>query len=224
MSGKVEPDHYTYDTLSRSIINKKIGAKSIRIKGNKNGGTVTVKEESGGRQALPDDKIHELVGLGLNCAEFFQSPQDIEWALSGGSLYLIQSRPVTSLFPMPEGYSAGSKIVKTELQAWFSFALWQGMLDPYTPAGLELFNGIAAGLGKKFGFNVGFNSQKFFLTVGGRLFINITSPLRNKTGEKYFLDSCNRLIPRVRKLLSLFLMIRASESGKAGLKSPINLV
>jgi len=74
VSGLVTPDHYVLDRqgfLTRSHL--------------ANGGV------------LDEDELRELAGLGRALEERFGCPQDIEWAIAGGTLYLLQSRPVTTL-------------------------------------------------------------------------------------------------------------------------------
>jgi len=46
---------------------------------------------------LTDDEIRRLVDLGNRVEAHFGSPQDIEWGIEGGEIYLLQSRPITVL-------------------------------------------------------------------------------------------------------------------------------
>ncbi len=65
-------------------------------------------------------------------------PQDIEWAWADGKLFVLQSRPITSLFPVPEGMEP------EPLQVLVSLGAFQGMLDPMTPLGHDVFRHGAA--------------------------------------------------------------------------------
>ncbi len=62
------------------------------------GGTVerVLDADEGGRQTLTEDDLRRLAELGRTLQEALGGPQDVEWALAGGELYLLQSRPVTT--------------------------------------------------------------------------------------------------------------------------------
>jgi len=116
VAGRVEPDHYVIDLLQRNILTKTLGAKQVAIYGKAGGGVHTQEIDASSQQALPDEQIFSLAELGRQIEEIFDFPQDIEWAWDGEQLYILQSRPITSLFPIPEGMSPNP------LQAMFSFA------------------------------------------------------------------------------------------------------
>jgi pyruvate,water dikinase len=107
----------------------------------------------------------------------YGSPQDIEWAVAEDKLYLLQSRPITSLFPTPQG------MPPELLKVMFSFAAVQGMNDPITPLGgdaLKLVFATGAGL---FGIRADSENQTILYTAGERLWVNFTGLLRNSTGR-----------------------------------------
>ena len=106
------------------------------------------------------------------------TPQDIEWAWADGTLYLLQARPITSLFPLPEGLPADP------LQAMLSFGAVQGMLDPITPLGRDLIEHIVAAGAQLFGMPVNAETQNALFTAGERLWINLTPLLRNTVGRR----------------------------------------
>ena len=72
------------------------------------GGTVVVRDQAGGTvtldldpevgsaQVLDEAEIARLVSVGLELEKEFGSPQDIEWAIEGEDLYVLQSRPITT--------------------------------------------------------------------------------------------------------------------------------
>src|SRR5438270_8723216 len=74
VSGEVTPDHYVVD-------------RTGNIK----------REQIVDRRVLEDEEIRQLVALGANLAARFGTPQDIEWAIEDGKIYLLQSRPITTL-------------------------------------------------------------------------------------------------------------------------------
>jgi pyruvate,water dikinase len=178
VSGMVEPDHYVVDEAGMEIIKKTLGAKALSIRGLAGGGTQTLSEDSGNLQALPDTQIVELARLGQRSADFFGAPQDMEWAWAEGRLFVLQSRAITSLFPLPEGISA------RPLEVFFSFAAWQGMLEPYSPLGQDVFTSLVVGLGRQFGAVTTVRGQNIFKEASMRLFVNITSLVRNPLGRQ----------------------------------------
>ncbi len=107
VAGLVEPDHYVVDSAAGLITGKSLGGKALSIRGQAGGGTETLREDVAARQALPDAVILELAALcGRVEALYGGAPQDIEWAWAGDRLYLLQARPVTSLYPLPIGLAA----------------------------------------------------------------------------------------------------------------------
>jgi len=92
VSGKVTPDSFTVDRNSLQIINRTISAKKLMIA---EGGEVEVPPEKQSVPSLTDEQITKLARLGLEIENFYSSPQDIEWALTGEELYILQSRPIT---------------------------------------------------------------------------------------------------------------------------------
>ncbi|MCX6054320.1 MAG: PEP-utilizing enzyme [Chloroflexi bacterium] len=177
VSGQVEPDHYVVAGSGEKILEKTLGAKALSIQGQAEGGTVTLHHSAANLQALPDEQILELARLGQQAQIYFGSPQDMEWAWAEGRLYVVQSRPVTSLYPLPLG------LAEQPLEALLFFGVWQGMIDPYTPLGRDMFSTLVAGMGSIFGAKINAREQRIFLSAGERLFVNLTGLLKNKIGR-----------------------------------------
>jgi phosphohistidine swiveling domain-containing protein len=177
VSGQVEPDHYRVEAASGRIVEKRLGAKALSIRARPGGGTEAQPEKAATRQALPDAAIAELVELGREVAGLFGAPQDVEWAWAGGQIHLLQSRPITSLFPLPPGMGP------EPLQVLISFAVVQGMLDPMTPLGLEAVRALLAGAGSIFGYKLTVQSQKAVHAAAERLWINITGLFHHRLGR-----------------------------------------
>ena len=104
VSGLVSADLYQVDKQQDSIIKKQITNKKLAIRSLPGGGTkqVALEETERQQQALEDSDILELARVGEKIEAHYGSPQDIEWALVDDSLFITQSRPITSLFPVPE--------------------------------------------------------------------------------------------------------------------------
>jgi len=92
VSGKVTPDSFTVDRNSLQIVNRTISSKELMIA---EGGEVEVQPEKQNIPSLTDEQITQLARLGLEIENFYSTPQDIEWALVGEELYVLQSRPIT---------------------------------------------------------------------------------------------------------------------------------
>jgi pyruvate,water dikinase len=177
VSGQVEPDHYVVAGSGEKVLDKTLGTKALSIQGQADGGTVTLHHSAANRQALPDEQILALARLGQQAQIYFGCPQDMEWAWAEGRLYVVQSRPVTSLYPLPLG------LAEQPLDVLLSFGVWQGMLDPYTPLGQDMFSTLVAGMGSIFGAKIDAREQRIFLSAGERLFVNVTGLLKNKIGR-----------------------------------------
>ena len=93
-------------------------------------------------------------------------------------MHLLQSRPITSLFPTPAGMPADP------LKVMLSFGAFQGMLDPMTPLGRDILSHVVAAAARLFGMALTPEAQTVFLPAGERLWVNLTPLLRNTVGRK----------------------------------------
>ncbi len=178
VAGQVEPDHYVVDTLRGQITRRTLGAKAMSIRSRPGGGTAAVQENQARAQALPDAQIQALAALGGRVAELYAAPQDIEWAWANDTLYLLQARPITSLFPTPDD------LAPAPLTVMFSFGAVQGMLDPVTPLGRDILREVMVAIRPLFGIPTTQGAQRVLFTAGERLWTNITPILRNAIGRR----------------------------------------
>ncbi len=198
VAGMVEPDHYVVDTLTGRITSKTLGAKAVAVVSRAEGGTQTISTGEA-RQALPDGQILALAQLGRRVAEAWGAPQDIEWAWDGSKLYLLQTRAITSLYPVPEGLGAADPRVL------FSFGAVQGMLDPLTPLGQDAMKLVISGAARLFGLYYDERSQRMLHSAGERLWIDITTLVRNPVGRNIASGALAYVEPSVRShLLSVW--------------------
>jgi phosphoenolpyruvate synthase/pyruvate phosphate dikinase len=102
VSGLVNAD--SYKVRNGKVIDKKISTKKLAIYALKDGGTKAqeIEPELQNRQALTDEQIVQLERMGREIEAHFGRPQDIEWCLADDTLYIVQSRPITTLYPIPE--------------------------------------------------------------------------------------------------------------------------
>src|SRR5213079_2087830 len=118
------------------------------------------------RQALTDEQILELEHIGRKIEEHFGSPQDIEWCLVDDTFYIVQSRPITTLYPIPEANDP-------ENHVYVSVGHQQMMTNPMKPLGLSFWL---------------LTTRAPMRTAGGRLFIDITSMLASPIGRETLLN------------------------------------
>ncbi|WP_026369897.1 PEP/pyruvate-binding domain-containing protein [Kallotenue papyrolyticum] len=178
VAGQVEPDHYVVDAATQRILRKQLGAKAVAIVPRAEGGTAVLPVSATTRQALPDDRIIALARLGRGIAALFGTPQDIEWAWAEGQLWILQSRPITSLFPLPVN------LPPTPLQVLFSVGAVQGVREPFTPLGRDFFRHLAAAGAGYFGVRRTAATQRVVLEAGERLFVNLTGIVRHPLGRR----------------------------------------
>ena len=102
VSGLVNAD--VYKVRDAEIIDKTIANKKLAILAAKDGGTIEQEVAPDQRQiqALPDKQILQLERIGRKIEAHFGQPQDIEWCLADGTFYIVQSRPITTLYPIPK--------------------------------------------------------------------------------------------------------------------------
>ena len=189
VSGLVEPDHFVVD--EDRIVAKSLGAKAVSIESIEGGGTRQVSVDVADRQSISDGEIVGLAQLGRHVEALFGSPQDIEWALADGGLQLLQARPITSLFPVPEGLAA------TPLRLLISFGAIQGMLAPMTPLGRDLFRVLSSTLARRFGTETTLETQAFVRVAAGRLFIDATLVTRSRHTRRVFREAIANVEPGI---------------------------
>ncbi len=98
VSGLVTPDTYVYDRIAKKLEEVRIGEKKFMIT-RQDGKNVKVEldAEKARQRVLSDGEIEKLVNLGEAIEEHYGKPQDVEWAIEGGSIYIVQSRPITTI-------------------------------------------------------------------------------------------------------------------------------
>src|SRR6266540_5422058 len=103
VSGATTPDHFVVNTQTGEIIERQVGDKRLVIWAAAGGGTERVEQAAQANTAcLSDAQIRTLAALGVRVEAHFGTPQDIEWAFDAtGQLWLLQTRPITTLFPLP---------------------------------------------------------------------------------------------------------------------------
>lgn len=114
--------------------------------------------QKSGENKISDEKIYELVQIGKNIQNSFGSEQDIEWCLKDNTFYIVQSRPITTLYPKPQS-SDGFK------RCYYSMGHLQMMTNTILPLGGEFLSRM-----------MGTESPSF---CGGRIYVDITRHLKS---------------------------------------------
>ncbi len=98
VQGEVTPDHYEVDKESMTITNKQVREQTKQLvrRGSENK-EIHVPESIGEKQKITDRIIIELAHLSRDLEKHYYFPQDSEWAVEGGKVYLVQTRPITTV-------------------------------------------------------------------------------------------------------------------------------
>jgi phosphohistidine swiveling domain-containing protein len=177
VSGQVEPDHFEVDSLTGAISRQTLGAKQISTRGRAGGGVESVAEAAAARQTLSAGEIRQLVAVGQQIQNEYGAPQDIEWAFAHGRPSILQSRAITSLFPVP-------RVSFDPLIVWLSFGAVQGLVGPLTPLGRDLIQHFVTGAGRLFGLSLRYDQVDAFASAGERLWIKMSDVLRHPLGHR----------------------------------------
>jgi phosphohistidine swiveling domain-containing protein len=206
VSGAVNPDHFVADTATGKIVERRLGDKRVAIVAGPEGGTQRVELAADKQSAsLSDGQILALAELGGRVEEHYGAPQDTEWAIDGdGGIWLLQARPITTLFPLPEDAPTDEE----HLRVYFSFNVAQGVYGPQTPMGIQVFRLITSSVAAFAGHppRNPYNGAGFFIEAADRMFIDITSVLRSEQGrrlfERFMTNMEARTVPIVRQLVN----------------------
>lgn len=174
VSGLVNPD--IYKVRKGRIADKKISTKKLAIYALEDGGTEEkqIEAEHQNQQTLTDEQILELERMGRTIEAHFDCPQDIEWCLYENKFFILQSRPITTLYPIPQVQDGKNHV-------YISFGHQQMMTDAMKPLGLSFLQ---------------FVSDDFPLTqAGGRFFIDLAPDLASPMGRKIALMALGKMDP-----------------------------
>ncbi len=106
VSGTVTPDHYVISKNNGSLVDKEIAQKELMfVRDEKTGKTVMrkVPQDKAGSQVLTDRELEIIAELGKSVEKHYDFPQDIEWAVEGDDIFLLQSRPITVFYEEEKG-------------------------------------------------------------------------------------------------------------------------
>ena len=183
VSGRVEAD--AYGVRGGSVVSTSIGSKPFAVRAVPGGGTAEVPIPPGRRRerVLTDAQVVRLAGLGRRIEAHLGRPQDIEWCLAGDEFHIVQSRPITTLFPVPTAADA-------QYRVYVSVGHAQMMTDPMRPLGISVWQHTAL---------IPMHE------AGGRLFVDVTPRLASPATRALTLDVLGRGDPLLRDALETVL-------------------
>ncbi|HDR6956608.1 MULTISPECIES: phosphoenolpyruvate synthase [Bacillus cereus group] len=180
VSGLVSADNYK--VKEDEIVEKVIATKKLAIYGRKEGGTERKKIAPNQQkfQTLTEQQILQLARIGRQIEAYFGCPQDIEWCLVDDTIYIVQSRPITTLYPIPE-------VNDGENHVYISVGHQQMMTDAMKPLGLSFFL---------------LTTSAPMCKAGGRLFVDATQRLASPASRDYLINTLGKSDPLIRDALT----------------------
>lgn len=179
VSGLVSAD--CYKVQEDEIVDKRIATKKLAIYGRKEGGTesqqIDPKQQT--TQTLTEQQILQLAHIGRQIEAYFGCPQDIEWCLVDDTFYIVQSRPITTLYPIPE-------VDDNDKHVYLSVGHQQMMTDPIKPLGLSFWM---------------LTTRAPIRKAGGRLFVDISQNLASPDRRNMFIEAIGKSDPLLKDAL-----------------------
>lgn len=183
VSGLVAGDVYT--VRDDQVVTTAVATKPRLVQASPGGGTqdAPVEPQRQTQPALTDAQVVRLVQLGRRIEAHLGRPQDIEWCLVGDDFHIVQSRPITTLFPVPRSDDQ-------ENHVYVSVGHQQMMTDAMKPLGLSLWQ---------------LTTPRPMREAGGRLFVDVAPVLATPAGRTYLLETLGKSDPLVRDALQTVL-------------------
>ena len=183
VSGLVNAD--VYKVWDGEVVGKTVATKQLAFHASPAGGTQeqAIEPERQEQPALTDAQVVRLAQLGRRIEVHFGCPQDIEWCLVDDGFQFVQSRPITTLFPIP---AAGDR----ENHVYVSVGHQQMMTDAMKPLGISLWQ-LTAG--------------RPMYEAGGRLFVDVTRGLASPASRAGLLEVLGKSEPLIRGALQTIL-------------------
>lgn len=173
VSGRVNAD--TYKVRDGQIVARAVGDKRLAIYASPGGGTEeqAIDPAQQKQPALTDAQVVRLAQLGRRIEAHFGRPQDIEWCLVDDGFQIVQSRPITTLFPIPVADDR-------ENHVYLSVGHQQMMTDPMKPLGLSVWQ---------------LTALPRMYEAGGRLFVDVTQRLASPATRGGILEALGKADP-----------------------------
>jgi phosphoenolpyruvate synthase/pyruvate phosphate dikinase len=171
VSGEADPDVFVVDKLKHEIIETHIGGKQTVITLNPAGGTVQSNCANHPEASVTPAQVLELAGLLEQVEAYYQKPVDIEWAISGEKIFLLQARPITTYLPLPEEMVTAPGQPKRLYSN--SALIEQGLQEPLSVLGTDFLGCVLNEVGGQIARGaIGLDGVAF--TTGGGYYMNIS--------------------------------------------------
>ncbi len=183
VSGLVNAD--VYRVRDGEVVAKAIATKQLATYASPEGGTheQAIEPERQEQPALTERQVVQLAQLGRRIEAHFGSPQDIEWCLVDNGFQIVQSRPITTLFPIPAADDG-------ENHVYVCVGHGQMMTDAIKPLGLSLFQ---------------LTALRPMYDAGGRLFVDVTRELASPARRAGLLEVLGKGDPLIGDALQTIL-------------------
>jgi pyruvate,water dikinase len=203
VSGLVNAD--VHQVRDGGIVAKAVATKQLAIHALPAGGTEERPIDPARQEqpALTDAQVVQLARLGRRIEAHFGCPQDIEWCLVDDGFRIVQSRPITTLFPVPA-------VDDRENHVYVSVGHQQMMTDPMKPLGLSLWQ---------------LTTPAPMYEAGGRLFVDVTRGLASPASRTGLLEALGKSDPLIRDALQTVLdrgdfIPSLPDEGPDGVRAP----
>jgi len=175
VAGLVNAD--VYKVRDGEVVARAVATKQLAIHACPTGGTreLAIEPEIQEQPALTDTQIVRLAQLGRRIEAHFGCPQDIEWCLVDDGFQIVQSRPITTLFPVPAAGDQGNHV-------YVSVGHQQMMTDAMKPLGLSAWQLTAA---------------RPMTVAGGRLFVDVTQMLGSPASRDALVQALGKSDPLI---------------------------
>jgi rifampicin phosphotransferase len=183
VSGLVDAD--TFEVRDGGLVATRIATKPSAVHPSSDGGTERrpIEPERQQQPALTETEVVQLAQLGRRIEAHFGHPQDVEWCLDEDGFHIVQSRPITTVFPIPE-------VDDDEDHVYVSVGHQQMMTDPMKPLGLSVWR---------------LTSPAPMREAGGRLFVDVTAALASPAARAAIVTGLGRSDPLIGDALRIVL-------------------
>ncbi len=182
VDGEVSPDQWIVDRASGNILSENIMEKSYMTKAEEKGVSLRdVRADMKLRASLNNGQIKQLAALAKKVQNLYNNPQDMEWAFDGYHFFIVQSRDITTLYPVDEEILKSNKL---RIFLCYNTAI-QGIIEPFTPLGYEFCRVNFAGY-----TSIYYNRKKkdlypkWIKVINGRLYYDLTEIVGKKLYAK----------------------------------------
>jgi phosphoenolpyruvate synthase/pyruvate phosphate dikinase len=165
--------------LGEALVSGLVNADGYKVRD----GQILEKVERQDRPVLTDAQVVRLARLGRRIEGHFGQPQDIEWCLVDDDFQIVQSRPITTLFPIPAAGDEANHV-------YVSVGHQQMMTDPMKPLGLSVWQ---------------LTTPRPMAEAGGRLFVDVTQILASPASRAGLMGTLGKSDPLIRDALETVL-------------------